>query len=59
MKIIEKGTVILFSCNSCNCKFVVGINLVNTPDDGENYYAACPVCGTECHGDFNKRMEYG
>ena len=51
MKIIEKGTVVQFSCNACNCKFVAGINVVSTPDKGENYYADCPMCGSEVHAD--------
>lgn len=54
MKTIKKGQVILFVCNSCGCEFVVGIHVVNTPDDGENYYANCPMCGADCHTDCAK-----
>ncbi len=57
MKVIKKGTVISFSCGACNCEFVAGINVVNTPDNGENYYVCCPVCGTECHATVLNRRE--
>lgn len=54
MKIIKKGRAAIFVCNSCGCEFAVGINVVHTPDGGENYYACCPGCGDECHTDCAK-----
>lgn len=51
MKIIEKGTVVYFSCGSCGCKFVAGIHFVEGQDG--NYYADCPMCGNNCHADVN------
>ena len=51
MRIIQGGTVVSFSCHSCDCKFVVGINVVESNDG--NYYCKCPLCGNECHADVN------
>lgn len=53
MKVITWGTTVKFFCKSCGSEFVVGINIVKTPDKGENYYSYCPVCGGECHADTN------
>lgn len=57
MIVTKKGTIVRFSCGSCGCEFVVGINAVTTPDKGENYYCHCPTCGAECHADVNDRVE--
>ena len=51
MKIIKAGKTIPFVCTSCDCEFAVGIHTVKTPDDGDNYYANCPMCGADCHTD--------
>ena len=51
MKVTKKGTIVQFSCRACGTEFVEGIKLVSTKDNGENYYANCPVCGVECHAD--------
>ena len=51
MKIIKRGTVVEFSCWVCGSEFVAGIKEAETNDQGENYYANCPVCGAECHAD--------
>jgi len=59
MKITRKGTVVKFGCNACGCEYLVGIRVVNTPDNGENYYCHCPTCGAECHADVNSRIEGG
>ena len=60
MKIIKKGTVISFVCESCGCKFVIGIHGVVTDDgNGENYYTGCPICGVTCHADVNARTQIG
>lgn len=53
MKIIEEGTIVQFSCGSCGCKFVVGINVVDARNNDGNYYADCPRCGCNCHSDVN------
>ena len=53
MKILKKGTTVLFECGSCDCEFVVGIHSAKTPDKGENYYVNCPLCGNECHANIN------
>lgn len=58
MKIIEKGTVVNFVCAACNCVFVKEINQAETQDNGENYYAVCPVCGAGCHADANARRDH-
>ena len=55
MKIVKEGVTVWFDCRSCGCLFRVGINSVNSPDNGENYYAECPMCGLECHADVNAR----
>ena len=56
MKIIKKGTVISFVCESCGCKFVIGIHgIVETDSNDENYYTDCPICGARCHADANAR----
>lgn len=54
MKIITVGEVITFVCNSCGCKFAIGKYVVNTPDNGGNFYANCPMCGADCHTDWGK-----
>lgn len=51
MKILKKGQTVVFVCDSCGCEFAIGINVADTPDKGENYYATCPTCGWECHTD--------
>ena len=51
MLILEKGTVLSFVCDGCDCEFIAGIHSVETPDGGENYYCKCPMCGIECHTD--------
>ena len=55
MKIVTKGVTVWFSCKACGCVFRVGINSVDSPDKGENYYSDCPMCGAECHADVNSR----
>ena len=57
MKIIKKGTVISFVCESCGCKFVIGIHAVK--DENGNYYTGCPICGVTCHADVNARDYIG
>ena len=54
MKILKQGKVVQFVCTSCDCEFAVGIHVVKTPDNGENYYANCPMCGADCHTDCAK-----
>lgn len=56
MKIIKKGKVIPFQCQSCECKFVAGIH--SAKESNENYYACCPMCGNECHSSFVDIREY-
>lgn len=61
MKIVKEGETVWFDCRSCGCLFRVGIHSVESPDGGENYYAKCPTCGSECHADAiardsNKRI---
>jgi hypothetical protein len=55
MKIVKRGVTVRFDCESCGCLFRAGIHIVYTPDNGENYYAECPICGSECHADVNAR----
>lgn len=56
MKIIKKGKIIPFTCNSCECEFVAGIHVIEATDG--NYYANCPMCGNECHTDVAKIQKY-
>ena len=55
MKVVIWGETVWFSCASCGCVFRVGIKSAETQDNGENYYAECPLCGTSCHADANSR----
>lgn len=49
MKIVERGTVFLFSCTSCGTDFVEGVN--NVKDYGFSCFKCeCPVCGTLVEG---------
>ena len=57
MKVLVHGIIIKFSCDSCGCAFIAGINEVRTPDKGENYYAKCPACGNECHADIHGKIQ--
>lgn len=55
MKIVKEGVTVQFDCKSCGCLFRAGIHSVKTPDNGENYYVECPMCGSECHADISAR----
>ena len=57
MKIVKKGTVVPFKCPSCEGEFVAGIHSVIDADG--NYYACCPMCGTECYASVVDIQEYG
>lgn len=56
MKIIKKGKVVPFECQSCEGKFVAGIHSAKESDG--NYYTLCPMCGSECHADVVDIQEY-
>ena len=56
MKIIKKGKVVPFKCQSCEGKFVAGIHSAKESDG--NYYACCPMCGNECHASAVDIQEY-
>ena len=59
MLIRKPGKIIHFDCGPCGCQFVIGILCASTPDNGENYYCNCPVCGNECHASVNDIQEIG
>ena len=56
MKIIKKGKVVTFECQSCGGKFIVGF--LSVKESGENYYVSCPMCGNKCHADATDVQEY-
>lgn len=56
MKIVKKGKVIPFICGSCRCEFLAGINGIQ--NNNGNYYAECPMCGTDCHTDIVDIQRY-
>ena len=58
MKILIKGKTVRFNCTSCGCIFKVGFRVVRSPDNGENFYEECPMCGGQCHADTNS-IDYG
>ena len=57
MKIIKEGRVVSFECTSCGCEYLAGIN--STRDNDGNYYAACPMCGAECHANITALNQPG
>ena len=52
MLIEKKGKIIRFSCGSCGCVFVAGINSIE--NNNGNFYCNCPCCGDRCHTDYGK-----
>lgn len=56
MRIIKKGKIVPYECQSCECKFVVGIH--STKECNGNYYACCPMCGNECHSSVVDIQRY-
>lgn len=56
MKIIKKGKVVPFNCDSCGCEFVIGVK--STDNNDGNYYANCPMCGSSCHSGVNDIATY-
>jgi len=49
MKIFKNGEVMTFSCKTCGCKYVEGINKIDNL--GFYYRTFCPDCGDEVRPD--------
>lgn len=54
MKIIRKGDIFLFSCESCGCRFAEGVHKTSVASAGvggcNGVYHECPECGCQVLG---------